>query len=126
MILCDTNILIELYKGNADVIQVLRAIGVNNIAVSVITKAELFYGARNKQELAQISRHLTSCRCYLIDAADSELFIRLMLDYSPSHKVSIPDMLIAATAINHGLELYTMNTKDFKFIPDIKLYRQYV
>ncbi len=124
MILCDTNIFIEFYKGNADVIQTLHAIGANNISVSVITKAELFYGARNKQELARITRHLTLCRCYSINDADSALFIRLMLDYSLSHKPSIPDMLIAATAINHNLELYTMNNKDFKFITDIKLYRQ--
>ena len=46
----------------------------------------------------------------------------LMSRYSLSHKVSIPDMLIAATAISHELELYTLNTKDFKFIPELNLY----
>jgi tRNA(fMet)-specific endonuclease VapC len=40
MILCDTNILIEFYKGNTATTQTLKAIGQNNIAVSVITKAE--------------------------------------------------------------------------------------
>ncbi|WP_054761728.1 PIN domain-containing protein [Methylomonas koyamae] len=64
MILCDTNILIEFYKGNPAIIQTLRAIGSANIAVSVITKAELFYGARDKQELAKIERHLGLCHCY--------------------------------------------------------------
>jgi tRNA(fMet)-specific endonuclease VapC len=43
--------------------------------------------------------------------------------YSLSHKVSVPDMLIAATAISHDVMLYTLNTKDFKFIPDLNLYR---
>lgn len=51
MILCDTNILIEYYKANPIVLQALKLIGDSNIAVSVITKAELFYGAKNKQEL---------------------------------------------------------------------------
>lgn len=122
MILCDTNIFIELYKGNDDVIRTLHAIGTNNIAVSVITKAELFYGARNKQELSKIHAHLLLCRCYHLDTNGSALFLQLMLDYSLSHKSTIPDMLIAATAISHNLELYTLNTKDFKFIPAIKLY----
>lgn len=122
MILCDTNILIEFYKGNPTVIQTLQHMGSVNIAVSVITKAELFYGARDKQELVKIERHLSLCHCYGINDAISALFIVLMSRYSLSHKVSIPDMLIAATAISYELELYTLNTKDFKFIPELNLY----
>ena len=123
MILCDTNILIEFYKGKPTVIQTLQHIGSADIAVSVITKAELFYGARDKQELVKIERHLSLCHCYGLDDAISILFIELMSRYSLSHKVSIPDMLIAATAISHELELYTLNSKDFKFIPGLNLYR---
>ena len=122
MILCDTNILIEFYKANPTVIQTLQRMGSANIAVSVISKAELFYGARDKQELAKIERHLSLCCCYGLNDSISALFIELMSRYSLSHKVSIPDMLIAATAISHELELYTLNTKDFKFIPELNLY----
>lgn len=122
MILCDTNILIEFYKGNPVIVQTLRTIGPANIAVSVITKAELFYGARDKQELAKIEHHLGLCHCYGLNPAVSALFIDLMRRYSLSHKATIPDMLIAATAISHDVALYTLNTKDFKFIPDLNLY----
>ncbi|MGZ0080565.1 PIN domain-containing protein [Methylomonas sp. YC3] len=122
MILCDTNILIEFYKGNPEIIQTLRTIGPTNIAVSVITKAELFYGARDKQELVKIERHLGQCHCYGLNPAISSLFIDLMRRYSLSHKASVPDMLIAATALSHDVALYTLNTKDFKFIPDLNLY----
>ena len=122
MILCDTNILIEFYKANPTVIQTLHRMGSVNIAVSVITKAELFYGARDKQELAKIERHLSVCHCYGLNDSISALFIGLMSRYSLSHKVSIPDIMIAATAISHDLELYTLNTKDFKFIPELNLY----
>lgn len=45
MILCDTNILIEFYKGNAQVVEELRTIGAEQIAISVITQAELYFGA---------------------------------------------------------------------------------
>ncbi len=34
MILCDTNILIEFYKNNSQVISELRYIGLNQLAVS--------------------------------------------------------------------------------------------
>jgi len=46
-----------------------------------------------------------------------------MEEYSLSHNLSIPDALIAATAMEHMLELYTLNTKDFQFIPDLMLYK---
>jgi len=124
MILCDTNILIEFYKANSTVIQTLQSIGSANIAVSVITKAELFYGARDKQELLKIERHLSACHCYGLNDSISALFIEQMSYYSLSHRASIPDMLIAATAISHGFELYTLNTKDFKFIPELRLYSE--
>ena len=122
MILCGTNILIEFYKANPTVIQTLKHIGSAHISVSIITKAELFFGARDKQELTKIKQHVALCHCHGINEAISTLFIELMSRYSLSHKVSIPDMLIAATAIRHNLELYTLNTKDFKFIPEINLY----
>ena len=122
MILCDTNILIEFYKANPNILNTLRQIGSAQIAVSAITKAELFYGARDKQELTKIERHIHCVTCYGLNDSISALFVELMRQYALSHKVSIPDMLIAATAIHHDLELYTLNIKDFKFIPELKLY----
>jgi len=46
-----------------------------------------------------------------------------METYSLSHKLSLPDALIAATAISHDLELYTLNIKDFRFITGLNLHR---
>lgn len=121
-ILCDTNIFIEYYKNNTQIIQALKEIGSNDIAVSVITKAELFCGARNKQELAVIERNLSFCYCYELDIEVSRVFAELIKTYTLSHGASIPDMLIAATAIVHDIPLFTLNIKDFRFIPAIQLY----
>lgn len=90
--------------------------------ISVITQAELFYGAKNGQELLMLERHLSLCHCYPLDAQISSLFAELMKTYALSHRSSIPDMLIAATAIVHDVPLYTLNVKDFRFIADIRLY----
>lgn len=35
---------------------------------------------------------------------------------------TIPDAIIGATAVIHQLELFTYHLKDFRFIPNIKLY----
>ncbi len=36
--------------------------------------------------------------------------------------MTIEDALIAATALYHDIELFTLNLKDFMYIPEIKLY----
>ena len=52
MILCDTNILIEFYKGNQQILDALQRIDPTNMAVSVVTVGELYYGARDRRELS--------------------------------------------------------------------------
>ncbi len=98
VMLCDTNILIELYKNNPAIISKLRKIGSKQIAISSITQAELYYGALNKQELLQIKKHLSQLEILVVDTTLSEQFIQLMENYALSHKLAIPDAMIAATA----------------------------
>ncbi len=45
--------------------------------------------------------------------------VKMVKEYSLSHKLALPDALIGATAIYHRLELYTLNVKDFKFLNEI-------
>ncbi len=122
MILCDTNILIEFYKNTPDVVGELRNIGQDQLAISVITQAELYFGARNKTELGNIKQHLALLDTISIETAICENFIILMEQYSLSHKLAIPDALIASTALVFQQELYTLNLKDFRFIAGLKLY----
>ena len=58
MILCDTNIFIEIYRNNPDIIKAIKAIGQHQISVSHVTCAELYFGARNKRELQAIEKDL--------------------------------------------------------------------
>jgi tRNA(fMet)-specific endonuclease VapC len=52
----------------------------------------------------------------------SRIFLDLMEEYSLSHKLSLPDALIAATVLEHDLELYTLNVRDFGFISGLALF----
>jgi tRNA(fMet)-specific endonuclease VapC len=123
MILCDTDILIEFYKNTPHILQELRHIGQTNLAISAITQAELYFGAFNKAELKKIQRHLASIYRFPLDIAISNKFLSLIETYALSHKLSLPDAIIAATAIVHDLPLYTLNLKDFQFITGITLYQ---
>lgn len=123
MILCDTNILIDFFKGNETVTNEIRQIGFAELAVSVITTGELYYGARDKAELAKIQKRLALLKQVELDPETSIIFMELMGKYVLSHRLSLPDALIAATALRHDASLYTFNLKDFKYIPGIKLYQ---
>lgn len=113
MILCDTNILIEFYKNNLPLVQELRHIGSDQLAMSAITQAEL----------RTIKRHLSILHSYPVDTSISNRFLQLMETYSLRHRLSLPDALIAATALEHDLELYTLNIKDFRFILGLRFYQ---
>ncbi len=122
MILCDTNILIEFYKNNSAIISELRKIGQTNIAVSVVTSGELIYGAINKRELNQILKDLSHLNLLEINSSICQTFLQLMQQYSLSHNLTLPDAIIAATAIYHNIPLFTMNLKDFRYIDGLQIH----
>lgn len=123
MILCDTNILIELYRNNPDVVSVMRGIGLSNLAVSVITVGELYYGARDQRELTMLKKHLASLNQIAVDEETSDITLTLLESYALSHRLSLPDAIIAATALRHSIELYTLNLKDFRYIDGLSIYK---
>ncbi len=124
LVLCDTNIIIEFYKENHRVIQNLQDIGQENIAVSVITGGELLHGTLNKKELIRIKSDLDHLQIVHLTPQAGECFTQLMNDYSLSHRLSLPDGLIAATALTEDIPLYTHNLKDFRYIKGIRLYKE--
>jgi len=97
-------------------------IGINNLCISSITVGEFYYGALNKNEIPLINKHLNRFAILPVNENISAIFVNLMHRYCLSHKPFIGDMLIAATALYHDMEIYTFNKKDFHFIPDLKLY----
>lgn len=123
MILCDTNILIEIYKGQPDIIQTVKVIEQENLAVSDVTCAELFFGARNKRELKIIGKDPSKLTILPILGNISTIAVKLVEKYALSHTLAFPDALIAATAIYHDVELYTLNIKDFRFLDKVKLFK---
>jgi len=120
MILLDTNIFIEIYRYNAAIISIVDSMP--EIAVCDVVRAELFYGARNKHELQEISADLEGLPVLSLLPQISEMAVNLVKTYCLSHKLEFADALIAATAIVHNAELFTLNKKDFAYIPNLQLF----
>lgn len=122
IILCDTNIFIHLFRGKANIKAALDKIGNDKIAFSIITYAEIIYGTP-KAKLSSIKTFFEQLTLIDLDTDISREFKGIVLSYSFNHHIKIPDVLIAATAINQGVPLFTENKKDFDFIPGIKFHK---
>jgi len=123
IVLCDTDVIIEFYKGNIAIIDELKKIGQSNIAISCITAGEIIFGALNKRELSKIKKDINHLILVELDNKTCNIFLDLIFTYSLSHNLKIPDGLIASTALAKEYELFTLNKKDFKFIHNLKLYK---
>ncbi len=81
------------------------SLGTPYLAISAITQAELYFGALNKAEFRKIKAHLSLLPALPVTHRISGKFLELMETYCLSHKLSLPDALIAATSLVHHHEL---------------------
>ena len=120
MILLDTNILIEVLKNSRKIVKFLNSLD-GDFAISSVTMMELYYGAFNKAEVSMLERFFAHFAIVHIDEEISQIATNLIKTYAKSHNLTIPDSLIAATAIKQECYLFTLNKKDFRYIEKLKL-----
>lgn len=120
MILLDPNILIEILKNNQDTIRKVSAF-TPPLAISSNTAMELIYGARNNTEVKKLKNFIQKFQVVHIEPIISITALKLVTEFAKSHTLDIPDALIAATAIQMKMQLFTYNVKDFRFMPEIIL-----
>ena len=82
----------------------------------------LKHGALNKAELKKIREDLLHFSILDANPAICQTFFELMNQYTLSHSLAVPDAMIAATAKEYQISLYTLNRKDFRYIEGISLY----
>ncbi len=121
MVIFDTNILIEIYRGNPAVKEEIEHIESNVFYISSITVAEFMVGAKDKVDLKRIEQQLSKYTPLPINEDITDIFIDIFKTLTLSHRPGIADSLIAATALYYHLPLYTHNKKHFQFIPGIEL-----
>ncbi len=123
-IVLDTNILIQILKGDEKITSFLENLSAN-FCISSITAMEIFYGARDKRELKKLEKFIEIFEIIELNEQISKLSTRLIYQYSKSHNLAIPDALIASTCIHHNIGLFTLNLKDFRYIQDLKIFDEF-
>ncbi|MXY99367.1 type II toxin-antitoxin system VapC family toxin [Candidatus Poribacteria bacterium] len=86
---------------------------------------EFIAGCRNKIEMTDLQRFFQICTYLHVTATISQVAFQLMESFYLSHGLTLPDALIAATAIEHDLTLYTRNTRHFRMIPELEISQPY-
>ena len=117
--LVDTDILIDISKGNKAAMLFLS--NLENVNISIITSMELIVGAKNNAEINEIEKFLQRFNIISVDNEICSFAYGLLKRHALSYGLTIPDSLIAATAIINNFNLATKNVKHFRLIKNLNL-----
>lgn len=127
MILCDTDVIIDFYnvyskRHNQTKPIIENLLYKGKAAISQYSNLEMIIGTQNKTDQKSIIKYISLFDLFELNYQIFQISERLLITYNLSHGLLIGDSVIAATAICNDLELFTYNTKDFKFISELKLF----
>ncbi|MEA3358380.1 MAG: type II toxin-antitoxin system VapC family toxin [Thermodesulfobacteriota bacterium] len=127
MILLDSTVLIDLTRENEEAINFIDTVRKSNheTAISIISSMELIIGCRNKSEIGKTLKFLREYSIIDISVPISRKSYQLIIQYSKSHGLVIPDAFIAATALDEGLTLVTSNVRHFDMIEGLGVQKPY-
>jgi predicted nucleic acid-binding protein len=120
-ILVDTDIIIKIYRGDKEKYNLIASLQ-DVLAISLITALELMTGAKNKRKQAEVSKTIKAYSFFDLTPSIGLKALTLIKKYGSKHTIGIADTLIAATAIENNIPLYTDNVADYDFIKEQKLY----
>lgn len=118
-ILVDTCVIIDFLRGFTNAVSFFSQL-TSPPAISTVTVAELYAGAKNKTKKAAVKAIIETFEIIDVNEEIATIGGEWSCQYTPSHGVDLPDALIAATAKVENLQLATCNLKHFPMFPDLE------
>ena len=120
--LLDCNVLIQHLRGHGATTDLLtRSALSGSLGIAAICRTDVIAGMRDKERAATL-RFLDALACYPLDAFVADRAGELIRHCrGRGITLDVPDAIIAATALEHGLVLLTYNAHHFP-TPKLKLY----
>jgi predicted nucleic acid-binding protein len=122
--LLDTNVLIHLRDGGADVVAKLGALD-GPVLMSIVSRVELEGGVYRDPSWIDVRRArlaalLLSIPALSFDGAEADAY-RAIVESAGYSRRKLLDRMIAAQALAHQATLVTQNGADFRDIPGLQL-----
>lgn len=121
-LLIDTGPVVRQLRGHQPSVRLLRQVrGNERLAISAITRLEVYAGMYEDERYGTrklLSRFLT----YSVSSDIADLAGELIARSRTRNLLSVPDAVVAATALLEGLTLVTYNVAHFSPINGLSLY----
>ncbi len=119
IILLDTDVLVDFFRGHSKAVAFVNAQS-NRIIWSSIVVAELYAGVRRDNEQAALDNFVSLFRVVPVSADIARAGGLYKRDYGRSHGVGLADAIIAATAEAENAELKTLNIKHYPMLKGLR------
>ncbi|MBI2265738.1 MAG: type II toxin-antitoxin system VapC family toxin [Armatimonadetes bacterium] len=122
--LLDTDVLIEVLRGNPGVLKSLEGLfGEGHVFLySPVTRAEIFQGMRKGEE-EKTNRLFQTMRCVPVDDEIGKIAGLYLRKFRKSHGLQLGDSLLAATARSTKAGFYTLNVRHYP-MADIRIWKE--
>jgi predicted nucleic acid-binding protein len=123
-LLVDTSIIIDHFRKKDKRSTVFYRISSGyTLHISAITEYELYVGAQNDESEVFLGTLISRCDVVPLSSETARLSAKLYRTLrSQNRLISINDIFIAATALQYGLTLVTLNLKEFGRIQSLQLF----
>ena len=124
LILIDTGVMSRYIMENEPFVSAISYIGSDRLVISAITKMELTHwinAYKNQLGAKKYRDNFSIINKFPTIQLDRKVSF-IAVDLSKYHFAKVADLLIASTALYHGIEIFTVNSKDFKNIKGVNLY----
>lgn len=119
--LVDTSVVIDFLRKKDKQKSLYYKLATEDLFISLITHTELYSGKSvwiSKTAQDELENLLSAVTILPLNTEISAKAGQIKANYN----IDLIDSIIAATAITNNLELVTLNIKDFKPIPNLKIY----
>lgn len=124
ILLLDTTVLIDALRARKNCRAVLADLieGGHALATAAINVAEVYAGMRAGEEAATEAL-VSNLECFPLTAAIARRAGSMKSERARKGQTfALADMIVAATALEHGAVLMTENRKDFRLVKGLELY----
>ena len=119
--LIDTNAGIDFLNGKlppASTVWLEQLLDAQQLAMSVVVRIELLSWQGAPAEMQALEDFIAATEVLPLDEPVTQQTIRLR----QQHRVKLPDAIIAATALAHGIPLLTRNVSDFQALTGLAVF----